>query len=128
MRQSSLLLVCLLQLTSAGVPAAAQEERPKVRSVALAAPLPPVRPPNLSPPPSRPDAGDVTSTIAAVPAPSVAAARRAPVPEPPHDLPVATRARMHECGAQWQQMKMSGAAADKTWRTFAQTCLVSQAQ
>jgi len=40
-----------------------------------------------------------------------------------HTLPPATRARMHECGVEWQHMKTTGAATDKTWYTFAQTCL-----
>jgi hypothetical protein len=39
-------------------------------------------------------------------------------------LPSASRARMHQCGEEWQNMKASGAAADNTWRAFAQACLI----
>ncbi len=38
-------------------------------------------------------------------------------------LPVASRRRMHECGLEWQKMKMSGQAVDKSWRDFAEICL-----
>ncbi|ACB95499.1 hypothetical protein Bind_1875 [Beijerinckia indica subsp. indica ATCC 9039] len=41
----------------------------------------------------------------------------------PFSLPPASRARMHQCGLEWQQMKLSGAATNKTWRVFAQACL-----
>jgi hypothetical protein len=43
----------------------------------------------------------------------------------PYVLPQASRARMHECGDEWQAMKMSGAATDKIWRVFAAACLAS---
>jgi len=45
------------------------------------------------------------------------------VPQKLPKLPTASRARMHECGLQWDQMKLSGAAANKTWRVFATACL-----
>lgn len=41
----------------------------------------------------------------------------------PYVLPPASRARMHECGVEWQAMKMSGEASDKIWRVFATACL-----
>jgi hypothetical protein len=41
----------------------------------------------------------------------------------PYVLPQASRARMHECGVEWQRMKMSGEATDKIWRVFASVCL-----
>ncbi len=41
----------------------------------------------------------------------------------PVTLPAAPRARMHECGLEWQRMKSSGAAATVTWREFARVCL-----
>ena len=96
--------------------AAAQDERAKARQPAP--PLPLARPAKLG------DPADAAVRPAQAPP-----ARRAVVAivETPHDLPVASRTRMHECGAQWQQMKMAGTAADKTWRVFAQSCLVSQA-
>jgi hypothetical protein len=85
-------------------------------------PLPPMRPADLP---------------AAVPVPQLEApAKEIPSRDPPsgdssstlspyrlHTLPPATRARMHECGVEWQRMKNTGAATDKTWYTFAQTCL-----
>ena len=96
--------------------AAAQDDRTKAKLPA--APLPLARPAKLG------DPAEAASRPASAPP-----ARRAVVAivETPHDLPVATRARIHECGAQWQQMKLAGTAADKTWRVFAQSCLVSQA-
>ncbi|WP_158812020.1 hypothetical protein [Beijerinckia sp. L45] len=45
----------------------------------------------------------------------------------PYVLPSASRARMHECGVEWQAMKMSGEAADKIWRVFAAACLTNAA-
>jgi hypothetical protein len=54
---------------------------------------------------------------------------RAPAEDPASNpyqvrtLQPASRARMHECGAEWQQLKASGAAGEKTWYTFAQSCL-----
>lgn len=44
--------------------------------------------------------------------------------EQPLDLPPASRMRMRACTEEWQKMKLSGAAADRIWRDFAQTCLV----
>ena len=42
----------------------------------------------------------------------------------PYMLPATTRSRVHECGVEWQRMKLSGEAAGKTWRVFASVCLV----
>ena len=44
-------------------------------------------------------------------------------PDMPQELPAASRAQMHKCGAEWQKMKQMGAAIDKTWLTFARICL-----
>jgi hypothetical protein len=44
-------------------------------------------------------------------------------PDMPETLPPASRAQMHKCGSEWQKMKASGAAADKTWLSFAKICL-----
>jgi hypothetical protein len=30
---------------------------------------------------------------------------------------------MHACGLEWQKMKQSGTAGDKTWYDFARICL-----
>ena len=111
-------LLALVPALLAG-PAVGETERAKAH-VAVVAPLPPSRPVRL---PTAPEPADVTGAIAPPVQP-----RRAvtPIVETPHDLPVATRARMHECGARWQQMKTSGAAADRTWHVFAVSCLVSQ--
>ena len=43
----------------------------------------------------------------------------------PFMLPPASRARMHECGIEWQAMKLSGAATEKIWRVFATACLAA---
>jgi len=97
----------------------------------LNAPLPPARPADLpacSAPPPQP-------VPLAIPAPAIAqatatlpAATQLMAPavtiDHPYMLPVASRARMHDCALQWQKMKLSGAAADKSWRDFAQVCLV----
>jgi hypothetical protein len=84
------------------------------------APLPPARP-------AGPVGGRATMDFPSAPAisaPPIGAAKpqREP-PEPPRNLPPASRARMHACGLEWQKMKETGAAADKTWLEFAQTCL-----
>ena len=44
-------------------------------------------------------------------------------PNNPPVLPPASRARMRECGREWQTMKKSGADRDRTWRDFATGCL-----
>jgi hypothetical protein len=43
----------------------------------------------------------------------------------PYNLPAASRARMHQCGIEWQALKMSGGAVEKTWRNFAAVCLAT---
>lgn len=84
------------------------------------APLPPARPAGLA-------GGRATIDIPSAPAIS-AAPIEAPRPRPdlppqPRNLPPASRARMHACGLEWQKMKETGAAADKTWGDFARICL-----
>lgn len=63
-------------------------------------------------------------------APDVTATIPAPAPQaddetlpPPFNFPPTTRTRMHACGQKWQTVKMSGLAADQTWREFATRCL-----
>jgi hypothetical protein len=38
-------------------------------------------------------------------------------------LPAASRARMRDCGREWQEMKKTGQANELTWRDFATQCL-----
>jgi hypothetical protein len=38
-------------------------------------------------------------------------------------LPAASRARMRDCGREWQEMKRTGQAKELTWRDFATKCL-----
>ncbi|MGI8569588.1 MAG: hypothetical protein ACR2KT_11210 [Methylocella sp.] len=84
------------------------------------APLPPARP-------AGPAGGRATIGFPSAPAISAApieAPRPQPDPPPqPRTLPPASRARMHACGLEWQKMKETGAAADKTWFDFARICL-----
>ncbi|MGH6868754.1 MAG: hypothetical protein ACREDA_07795 [Methylocella sp.] len=84
------------------------------------APLPPARP-------AVPAGGQATFDFPSPPAISAAPIeasrpRRDPPPQP-RNLPPASRARMHACGLEWQKMKETGAAADKTWFDFARICL-----
>ncbi|MBV9396023.1 MAG: hypothetical protein JOZ84_16615 [Methylobacteriaceae bacterium] len=38
-------------------------------------------------------------------------------------LPAASRARMRDCGREWEEMKRTGQAKELTWRDFATKCL-----
>jgi hypothetical protein len=84
------------------------------------APLPPTRP-------ARSAGGGAIIALPSAPAISAAPIEAArPQPDPPlapRNLPPASRARMHACGLEWQKMKETGAAADKTWFDFALVCL-----
>jgi len=86
----------------------------------FAAPLPPARP-------ADPAGGRATIDFPSAPAISstpIEAARPQREPSaPPRNLPPASRARMHACGLEWQKMKETGAAVDKTWLDFALICL-----
>ncbi|WP_152428390.1 hypothetical protein [Methyloferula stellata] len=88
-------------------------------------------------PPARPMHLQASPTPAAAPKTAAApAAPMAPQQATPNDavstiyvdhgpmLPPASRSRMHQCGHEWEAMKASGAAADQTWRAFAQACLI----
>jgi hypothetical protein len=98
-------------------------------------PLPPQRPSTLAP-----ALGAPASAEQASPRPSTAT-NMAP-PAPPHaadepikpglinegpgtllKLPSASHARMHECAVEWQNMKTTGTAVEKTWFNFALKCL-----
>jgi hypothetical protein len=103
--------------------AQAQDESAKTKQTsAQQAPLPPTRPTDL---PSTPIVPQQDHPVKEQPArdPSAGDASLNPSPYRLHTLPPATRARMHECGIEWQRMKAAGAATEKTWYTFAQTCL-----
>jgi hypothetical protein len=83
-------------------------------------PLPPARP-------ADPAGGRATIDFPSAPAipaaPIEAPTPRQDPPPLPRNLPPASRARMHACGLEWQKMKETGVAADKTWLDFAQICL-----
>ena len=78
-------------------------------------------------PPSGPAQATPRSTGAPVP--------RAPDPAPAHAAPapdadvgtrsVAARARMSECGHQWNNMKRTGTATG-TWKEFSRNCLAQK--
>lgn len=123
----ALLMVEVMSLAPLCLARAEDTPPPKTRVQSLAwPPLPPARPVDLPTGPS------VTSPSTTQPEAPKDPAAHAPSPEETtadlspyrmHKLPPATRARMHECGEEWQHMKTTGAALDKTWYTFAQTCL-----
>jgi hypothetical protein len=89
-------------------------------NLSFAAPLPPARP-------AGPAGGRATIDFPSAPAistPPIETPR--PQPDPPpesRNLPPASRARVHACGLDWQKMKETGGAADKTWLDFARICL-----
>ncbi len=87
-------------------------------ALAQETPLPPPRPALLTPPPP----ADTKPLAPPVP-PGADPMVTNFSPDMPQELPPASRAQMHKCGAEWQKMKASGAATDKTWLAFAQTCL-----
>ncbi len=100
-------------------------------------PLPPERPATLAPagaPPATPPTQSMAPSGTATPAPAPPAAQQAPN-EPIYagvvnngpgtllKLPPASHARMHQCAAEWQNMKLTGATKEKTWFDFARHCL-----
>ncbi|MGA3303473.1 MAG: hypothetical protein ABSC72_09315 [Methylovirgula sp.] len=94
-------------------------------------PMPPMRPATLmrAPPLLPPAPASTPQPVLAVP---VVPPGKDPMvfdfsPDMSQELPPASRAQMHKCGAEWQKMKASGEATDKTWRAFADVCLVQQA-
>jgi hypothetical protein len=77
-------------------------------------------------PPPRPESRSVTQGTATSSPAAPALVQPAPqqeTPRQPRYLPPASRARMHACGQEWQKLKETGLAADKTWFEFAQVCL-----
>ena len=106
-------------------PATAQDDTNK-NALPFTAPLPPARPSTMSSmQPSPPAPSSTTARTSPAPAtPIVPKSSLALANEPSRELPPASRARMHACVLEWQKMKMTGEAAEKIWRTFAQICLV----
>lgn len=80
-------------------------------------PLPPPRPAEYGGVREAALSRGVPDVPAPVPVPAVAVATL------PRSLPPASRERMHACGLEWQQIKWSGSAGERTWRDFAMTCL-----
>ncbi len=95
----------------------AQDEAPQAPDTDNVAPTPPTRPSSL---PAQP----VPVTISPPPRTGADAAVPGWTPGKLLQLPPYTRARMHECALEWQQMKARGETTEKIWYTFAQTCLV----
>lgn len=94
-------------------------------------PTPPRRPPQpleeqqTAPPNARGTEGRETTRV-----PGPANPTGSKTPAAPHDaepafpsLPAASRARMRDCGHEWQEMKRTGQAKALTWRDFATQCL-----
>lgn len=108
--------ICLTAGLAATASVAATREKGAAPAESMI-PLPPPRPAELG----RRHEGLVLRgvTEARTPAP-VHAVAIATLPRP---LPPATRERMHACGLEWQQIKWSGSAGEKTWRNFAMECL-----
>ncbi len=127
----------LISILSFTCPAAALAQEDQTRSKS-ATPLPPARPSHKAAPQATPPLSPAPMPQAAVPkapssvaAPAPAAPPPAPAPpvttagdDDPPNLPAASRGRMHECGKEWQSMKAAGQTVDKTWRQFAQVCLI----
>ena len=104
---------------SLGFGAAAQDGSGWSKGALTTPPMPPARPSNLSapaPPPPVPP-------LANGPPPGVNPMVADFAADMPQTLPAASRAQMQECGREWQKMKASGAAAEKTWLSFASVCL-----
>lgn len=99
------------------------KSKPPSVSAPTAPPMPPTRPSTLATPPQAPIAG-VPLQAPAAQATTEQKAVANTGPGTLLKLPPASRARMHECALEWQKMKQTGAAAEKIWFTFAQSCLV----
>jgi hypothetical protein len=103
-----------------------------------ATPLPPQRPATLGAPASAPQTGDINAPAAGA-MPAGGDTEPTPPPKAADEpirvgayndgpgsmlrLPPASHARMHQCAAEWQNMKTTGAAEEKTWFNFALKCL-----
>ncbi len=111
-------LAALASLVS-GFAATAQDENGRSKGSGIT-PMPPMRPTTLS----APAAPLVSAPPASAPAPGIDPMVADFAADMPEELPPASRARMDKCGSEWQKLKASGAATDKTWLSFARVCLV----
>ena len=121
MMRSLILAICLSGFLSLSLGFGAVAQDDKARNQGLSMDMPPM-------PPARP------SGLANAPLPAPAPANGPPpgvdpmvadfAPNMLQGLPAASRTRMRECGREWQKIKASGAATDKTWFSFATICLV----
>jgi hypothetical protein len=111
-----LVTVCAGSSLAAPVTVAAAANRGATRAEA-AVPLPPPRPAELG------RRRDDVVLRGVTEAPTSAPAQVVTVATAPRALPQATRERMHACGLEWQQIKWSGSAGERTWRDFATECL-----
>ncbi len=72
----------------------------------------------------KPAATQVPTTQApATPAAPANTMKDAAEKKAPSEAQLASRARMKECGAEWQTMKKAGQTKGKTWREFSSGCL-----
>jgi hypothetical protein len=142
---SALLIGVAVNASCVALVSAQDEPSTSKPGTSAAPPMPPARPSTLVAPKAAVvatplPAPDQSSTLAA-PKASAAAAAAAPLPAPNPkvtedtsalpwtpgkllQLPPYTRARMHECVLEWEKMKAQGAAAEKIWYAFAQSCLL----
>lgn len=127
-----------------GAAVSAQDDSSSARSGTSTVPVPPARPSTLVVPEGPVVAAPLQapnglSTPTAPEPPGATAPPQAPETKvsgetsaPPWTpgkllaLPPYTRARMHECAVEWQNMKANGSAAEKIWYIFAQSCLVQR--
>ena len=71
----------------------------------------------------KPATTQVPATPATPAAPTVDKMKDAAEKKAPSEAQLASRARMKECGAEWQTMKKAGQTKGKTWREFSSECL-----
>ncbi|MGO9135231.1 MAG: hypothetical protein ACLP8A_14470 [Methylovirgula sp.] len=106
-----------------GDAAATAQDGGKKLILATDPPLPPSRPNDLTRAPATAAAHPVPVPASPATPPGVDPMVTNFSPDMPQELPAASRAQMHKCGSEWQKMKQTGAATDKTWLTFARICL-----
>ena len=79
--------------------------------------------PFKKPPPAEAAATAATDKAKTVPATKPSATEAVAEKKPPSQAQLASRARMKECGADWQEMKAAGKTKGMTWRQFSGDCL-----
>lgn len=97
-------------LTALILPASAQTSQPQKPQPTATQPMQPATP--AAPAKAKP----------AAPATAQTPATTSPA-KPPSEAQLAARARMKDCGAQWQKAKAANTTGGKTWRQFSSTCL-----